>query len=93
VDGTPDHEPVDTRRFPSSWRLTFRYDEDGTVELAGREEVPMVAPGSPGSSPVSEGGLRSVVIGLRRRRQVPTASRRACWRIDPASCSSSTERL
>jgi hypothetical protein len=51
--------------------------------------------GGPGSSssPVSEGGLRSVVIGLRRRRQVPTAPRRACWRIDPASCSSSTERL
>jgi hypothetical protein len=48
VDETPDHEPVDTRRFPSSWRLTFRYDEEGTVELAGREEVPMVAPGSPG---------------------------------------------
>jgi len=51
--------------------------------------------GGPGSSssPVSEGGLRTVVIGLRRRRQVPTAPRRACWRIDPASCSSSTERL
>jgi hypothetical protein len=54
VDETPDHEPVDTRRFPSSWRLTFRYDEDGTVELAGQEEVPMVAPGSPG--PIRTGG-------------------------------------
>ena len=48
MDETPDREPVDTRRFPSSWRLTFRYDEHGTVELADREEVAMVAPGSPG---------------------------------------------
>jgi len=34
--------------------LTFRYDEDGTVELADREEVSMVAPGSPG--PIRTGG-------------------------------------
>jgi hypothetical protein len=54
VEVTPDHEPVDTRSFPSSWRLTFRYDEDGTVELAEQEAVPMVAPGSPG--PIRTGG-------------------------------------
>jgi hypothetical protein len=54
MDERPDHEPVDTRRFPSSWRLTFRYDEAGTIELAGQEAVPMVAPGSPG--PIRTGG-------------------------------------
>lgn len=47
-------QPVDTRRFPSSWRLTFRYDQDGTVELAGRKDLPMIAPGGPG--PTASGG-------------------------------------
>jgi hypothetical protein len=34
--------------------LTFRYDQDGAVELARRQELPMVAPGSPG--PITSGG-------------------------------------
>jgi hypothetical protein len=57
VGETPAYEGVDTRRFPASWRLTFRYDEDGVVELADRQRVPMVAPGSPG--PVRTGGTYS----------------------------------
>jgi hypothetical protein len=51
---TFEREPADTRRFPSSWRLTFRYDQGGAVELARRQELPMVAPGSPGS--ITSGG-------------------------------------
>jgi hypothetical protein len=46
VAETPGPELVDTRRFPTSWRLTFRFDQDGTVELADQEELPMIAPGS-----------------------------------------------
>jgi hypothetical protein len=53
VDET-EQQPVDTRRFPSSWRLTFRYNEDGAVELADRKDLPMIAPGSPG--PTASGG-------------------------------------
>jgi hypothetical protein len=50
VDET-EQQPVDTRRFPSSWRLTFRYDEGGVIELADRKDLPMIAPGSPGPMP------------------------------------------
>jgi hypothetical protein len=52
--GETEQQPVDTRRFPSSWRLTFRYDEGGVVELADRKDLPMIAPGSPG--PTASGG-------------------------------------
>lgn len=45
-----EQQPVDTRRFPVSWRLTFHFDEDGSVELARRQQLPMIAPGSPGPS-------------------------------------------
>jgi hypothetical protein len=48
VGETTEQQPVDTRRFPTSWRLTFRYDEHGAVELADRKELSMIAPGSPG---------------------------------------------
>ena len=54
MDEMAGQERVDTRRFPSSWRLTFHYDENGAVVLAGREDLPMVAPGSP--EPVSSRG-------------------------------------
>jgi len=54
VDEIPGQERVDTRRFPSSWRLTFHYDENGAVVLADRDDLPMIAPGSP--EPVSSRG-------------------------------------
>jgi hypothetical protein len=57
MDKTPDAEPVDTGRFSASWRLTFRFDQDGAVELAGQEELPMIAPGS--AVPPSSGGQHS----------------------------------
>jgi hypothetical protein len=67
VGETPGYEPVDTRRFPSSWRLTFRYDEDGVVELADRVELPMIAPGSPGPMP-SGGEYSGTWVELRDRQ-------------------------
>jgi hypothetical protein len=49
-----EQQPVDTREFPSSWRLTFRYDEGGVIELADRKDLPMIAPGSPGPTASGE---------------------------------------
>lgn len=45
-----ENQPLNTRRFPASWRLTFHFDEDGAVELARRQQLPMIAPGSPDPS-------------------------------------------
>lgn len=43
-------EPVDTRAFPTSLRITFEFDEDD-VRVAREQEVRMIAPPSPGRPP------------------------------------------
>jgi hypothetical protein len=37
VDETSEGELVGTRRFPTSWQLTFRFDQDGALSLLTRK--------------------------------------------------------
>jgi hypothetical protein len=46
VARTPDADPIDTRPYRTSWRLTFRFDGE-KVELAAAERIAKVAPGGP----------------------------------------------
>jgi len=45
-------EPVDTRAFPQTLRITFHYDADGQITKVVRKTFEMIAPGSPGPPPV-----------------------------------------
>lgn len=64
---------MDTREYPSSWRLTFRFDGE-RVELVRRERLPMIAPGSPGTPPVA-GEQGGSWVEIQDERQSPVFHR------------------
>lgn len=63
---TPDADPIDTRVYRTSWRLTFRFDGE-TVELAAAERIAKVAPGGP-MPPPADTKLSGSWVDLTDRR-------------------------